>query len=112
MTPPWVVPPGFYYHYKRDTAADVDVGAYEVLGVGVNSETEDLEVEYRPIYKEGAMFLREKSARCFHRKLLNFLDKVRKGNGLVQRFTRITDEDTINRLEYFRDQYYHKAARS
>ncbi|MDA9848690.1 DUF1653 domain-containing protein [Luminiphilus sp.] len=42
--------PGRYRHYKG--------GAYEVLGVATHSETEERFVVYRPLYGEGALWVR------------------------------------------------------
>lgn len=42
--------PGRYRHYKG--------GAYEVLGVATHSETEERLVVYRPLYGEGALWVR------------------------------------------------------
>jgi len=42
--------PGRYRHYKG--------GAYEVLGVATHSETEERHVVYRPLYGEGALWIR------------------------------------------------------
>ena len=42
--------PGRYRHYKG--------GAYEVLGVATHSETEECLVVYRPLYGEGALWVR------------------------------------------------------
>jgi hypothetical protein len=42
--------PGRYRHYKG--------GYYEVLGVATHSETEERHVVYRPLYGEGALWIR------------------------------------------------------
>ena len=42
--------PGRYRHYKGR--------AYEVLGVATHSETEERLVVYRPLYGEGALWVR------------------------------------------------------
>jgi hypothetical protein len=48
--------PGFYYHYKHDSAGSVSNFAYEVLGTGCHTEDdcrpEDANlVVYRPLYE-------------------------------------------------------------
>ncbi len=47
---PQSVPPGRYRHYKGPE--------YEVLGVARHSETEEFHVVYRPLYGEGALWIR------------------------------------------------------
>lgn len=49
-TPAASVTPGRYRHYKG--------GLYEVIGVARHSETEVEHVVYRPLYGEGALWIR------------------------------------------------------
>lgn len=50
LTPLPALPPGLYEHHKG--------GRYEVLGVARHSETHEPLVVYRPLYGEGAMWVR------------------------------------------------------
>ena len=44
------ITPGRYRHYKG--------GEYQVIGVALHSETEEQLVVYRPLYGEGALWVR------------------------------------------------------
>lgn len=105
MTPPWLPLPGFYHHFKRAETDDIDVGAYEVIGTGKMVDTEDYYVIYRPLYK-GKTPLTPQT--LFIRPLHQFMGEARKAGKAVPRFQRITDQDTIDRLEWIRDQLYHR----
>lgn len=50
LTPLPVLTPGRYRHYKG--------GDYEVVGVARHSETHETLVVYRPLYGEGALWVR------------------------------------------------------
>jgi hypothetical protein len=63
------VPPGQYRHFKG--------GLYEVLGVATHSETGEALVVYRPLYGEGALWVRP---------LVMFLEGVEHGGQRVPRF--------------------------
>jgi len=45
-----MIPSGHYLHYKGNR--------YEVIGVARHSETDELLVVYRPLYGEGALWVR------------------------------------------------------
>lgn len=45
-----VIEPGRYRHYKGND--------YEVIGIATHSETEEKMVVYRPLYGEGALWVR------------------------------------------------------
>jgi hypothetical protein len=61
--------PGRYRHFKG--------GLYEVLGVATHSETGEALVVYRPLYREGALWVRP---------LAMFLEEVEHGGQRVPRF--------------------------
>ena len=65
---------GRYRHYKG--------GEYEVYGVARHSETEELLVVYRPLYGEGALWVRP---------LEMFRETVEVDGKTVPRFARIAD---------------------
>ena len=65
---------GRYRHYKG--------GEYEVYGVARHSETEELLVVYRPLYGEGALWVRP---------LEMFRESVEVDGKPVPRFARIAD---------------------
>jgi hypothetical protein len=50
LAPPPIIEPGRYRHYK---GAD-----YEVIGVARHSESQEPLVVYRPLYGEGALWVR------------------------------------------------------
>jgi len=108
--------PGFYYHYKHDPAVGINHYAYEVLGIGFHTEdncrVEDkVMVNYRPLYKGAAVYRASLGlgVPCHDfRPLHMFMDKNVKKDGKVypHRFMRITDPDTILKLELIREELY------
>ncbi|MDB5266305.1 MAG: hypothetical protein JWN89_120 [Parcubacteria group bacterium] len=100
--------PGFYYHYKHDLQGSVNNYAYEVLGVGMYTETAEGEapiyyVIYRPLYIEARVY---KLGKLFDvRPLDMFMGMVDKGGFKCPRFQRIFDV-VIRDLEEIRDQIY------
>lgn len=64
--------PGRYRHYKG--------GEYEVIGVARHSESDERFVVYRPLYGEGALWVRP---------LAMFLETVAHNGEPVPRFARI-----------------------
>lgn len=64
--------PGRYRHYK--------CGEYEVVGVARHSETDERLVVYRPLYGDGALWVRP---------LAMFLETVTHNGEAVPRFARI-----------------------
>ena len=63
------LPPGRYRHYKG--------GEYAVYGVATHSETEESLVVYRPLYGEGALWVRPLSM---------FEETVQRDGATVPRF--------------------------
>lgn len=96
--------PGFYYHYKHDPAGELNNYAYEVMGVGHHTEAEGVYmVVYRPLY-EAFVYVNGKMFDI--RPLEMFMEKVEK-NGVAQdRFTRITNLDTVRKLREIADRMY------
>lgn len=86
---------GFYYHYKHDTAGEINNYAYEVVGIGRNTEEKTFTVLYRPLYKNDWM----SPADYQSRPLEMFLENVEKDGKFMPRFWRIVDSETIVKLE-------------
>ena len=100
--------PGFYYHYKHtDNAGEYDY-AYEVLGTGCHTEddcrTIDMHlVVYRPLYGSSVF----KAGKFFYvRPLSIFLEDVIKDGVSMHRFTKITNEKSLNLLRAKREEMY------
>ena len=85
---------GYYYHYKHDPKGKINNYAYEVIGTGMNTETREYSVIYRPLYKN--TFLND--ANYCVRPLEMFMGTVLKEGVEVKRFTKITDEQIILQL--------------
>tara|TARA_R110000823_G_scaffold139607_6_gene269532 strand:- start:14354 stop:14578 length:225 start_codon:yes stop_codon:yes gene_type:complete len=66
--------PGRYRHFKG--------AEYEVLGVATHSETGETLVVYRPLYGEGALWVRP---------LAMFTEIVERDGKSIARFTRLED---------------------
>lgn len=92
---------GFYYHYKHDDK-DINNYSYEVLGKALHTEDRGYMVIYRPLYEnkflEGADFC----ARPYEM----FIGDVEKEGHTVPRFVKITDPETIAKLEKIRSEMY------
>jgi hypothetical protein len=106
--PAEVPEPGFYYHYKHDPSGDVNNYAYEVVGVGHHTE-EDCRPEdanmvvYRPLYE--AMVY--KMGKLFDlRPLEMWMGEVTKEGKTFPRFSKITDPETVSKLEAIKKEMY------
>lgn len=99
---------GFYYHYKHVSDGTVNNYAYEVIGVGVHSEDdcrpEDANmVVYLPIY-EAAVY---KAGKLFDLRPLDmWMGDVTKDGKTFSRFTKITDQATIDSLLKIKAEMY------
>ena len=99
---------GFYYHYKHDPNGPVNNYAYEVVGVGCHTEDdcrpEDANmVVYRPLYESSVY----KAGKLFDlRPLEMWMGKVMKGEATISRFTIISDQAVIAKLQQIREQMY------
>ena len=90
---------GFYYHFKHDPSGPINNYAYEVLGTAKHSETEEITVIYKPLYKNE--WLRE--VELMSRPISMFMDTVDKPEYKGSRFTLIEDLDIIIELIKLRD---------
>lgn len=107
LTLPKDIPePGFYYHYKHDPKKGVTHYAYEVLGLGLHTEFNEFQVEYRPLYKEALVYQLGKLHD--HRPLEMFVENVDINGQSVPRFSRVTDRDVIRALAGARNYMYPK----
>ncbi len=100
---------GFYYHYKHDLNESINNYAYEVVNLGMHSEMHDtpdgVMVIYRPLYDA---FVYKKGKWFDVRPLSMFLENVEKNDKIFPRFQKITDSDTIRKLEEIKDKMYGK----
>ncbi len=86
---------GFYYHYKHDPVGDINNYAYEVVGIGRNTEEKTFTVLYYPLYKNDWM----SPADYQSRPLSMFLENVEKDGKVIPRFWRIVDTEVLAKLE-------------
>ena len=95
---------GFYYHYKHDPTKGINNYAYEVIGLGRNTEEGTFTVLYRPLYESEWM----PPADFQSRPLEMFSDKNFEKDGKIipERFIKITDEKVISELIKIRDEMY------
>ena len=99
---------GFYYHYKHKLEGEVNNYAYEVVGMGHNTESDCRQIDqylviYRPlyeafVYKQGKMF--------DVRPLSMFMEEVTKNGKTFPRFSKITDQKIIKELEKIKGEMY------
>lgn len=102
-----VLTPGFYYHYKRPKdAKSVTENAYEVLGIGKESENKALVVVYRSLHHPPKVDAEGNLATFWVRPLEIFAGKVRHEGCAVLRFRKIEDKETIKELVRARDKMY------
>ena len=100
---------GFYYHYKHDPDGPLNNCAYEVIGVGHNTEDDclikDLHmVIYRPLYEDSPVY--EEGKLSFLRPLGMFMEYITKSGKTFPRFKKITDEEVVKELEAIRARMY------
>lgn len=100
-TLPQTPEPGFYYHYKHDPDGPWNQYAYEVMGVGHNTEEcppeEEYKVVYRPLYESAFVY---RLGKLFDlRPLAMFMEAVDKPEYQGPRFNRIEDPELIARLQ-------------
>ena len=69
------VEPGVYYHYKDP------LKHYEVIGVGQNTETDEFEVIYKPLY--------ESEVEYWTRSYTMFVGSIEKDGKIIPRFTKV-----------------------
>ena len=86
---------GFYYHYKHDPEGDITNYAYEVLGLAKDTETSQISVVYKPLYKNEST----ENLDFFIRPLEMFTEEVDLKSNRVKRFQLITDEVVLNKLK-------------
>ncbi len=86
---------GLYYHYKRTADAGVAEYAYELLGVGKHTETDELEVVYRPLYVSEHL---PKGVPFFIRPLAMWEEQVLQDGVLCARFQKITGPEIIPQI--------------
>jgi hypothetical protein len=105
---------GFYHHYKHDHTKGVDHYAYEVLGIGLHTESncrpEDVYmVMYRPLYEHAHVYRTSLllGVACFDSGPLEmWMSKVKKDGLHVPRFTLITDKIQNTNLTLVRNRMY------
>jgi hypothetical protein len=93
---------GFYVHYKHTEDGEKHNYMYEVVGIGRNTEDENLTVLYRPLYKSEFM----PPADLQSRPLNMFMESVEIGGVSKPRFQMITDQALIRELEEARATLY------
>ncbi len=93
---------GFYYHYKHDPNESINNYAYDVLNIGVNTETKEKFVIYRPLYDkeefDGVNY-------CL-RPLDMFMQTIEKEGKTISRFSKIIDPEIISQLENIKNILY------
>lgn len=105
---PQMPEPGFYYHYKHDTAGAVNNYAYYIYGVGHHTEDdcrpEDKFMQvYRPLY-EAYVY---KIGKLFDLRPLSMFYEPAVVNGKsVPRFAKIEDPAVIAQLQAIKKQMY------
>ncbi len=112
---------GFYYHFRHDPNKGVNDCAYEMIGTAFNTETvtsgtgktedpteffKDEMVIYRPLYNTSLVYKAGK--RFWVRPAHMFLGIVEKEGKTFQRFQKITDPVTIQKLKEIKDEMYGK----
>jgi hypothetical protein len=103
--------PGFYYHYKHDSAKGLRDYAYEVLNIAHHTEMEDFHgtgrmVVYRPLRESAKIY--QDGQHWYVRPYDMFLENVEKGNYKGERFRKISDSAVIAELEKVREEMYGK----
>ena len=85
----------YFYHYKHNSNLDINNFSYQIIGIALSTETEELLVVYKPLYKLNHIF----EASFFARPLSVFLEKVELNGQKVPRFSKIVNQIIIQKLE-------------
>ena len=81
----------YFYHYKHNSNLDLTNFAYQIIGIALSTETEELLVAYKPLYKLNHI----SEASFFARPLSVFLEKVELNGQRVPRFSKIIDQEIL-----------------
>lgn len=84
----------YFYHYKHKSNLDLTNFAYQIIGVALHTETEEILVIYKPLYKLNHIF----EASFFARPLSVFLEKVELKGQKVPRFNKIVNQEIIKKF--------------
>lgn len=105
--------PGFYYHYKHLPEKGLTHYAYEVIGLGLHTESGKFHVEYRPLYPEALVFqLGRVGVRVNdHRPVEMFMQDVSVDGVSKPRFRRVTDPGILRVLVGARLKMYPKTTK-
>lgn len=95
---------GFYFHYKRDQNGEPNNYAYEIIGTGLDTETNAVSVIYRPLYKSDHLGNND----WYIRPATMFDEFVEVNDRKIKRFELITDQAVIDQLKIIRDDMYKK----
>lgn len=90
-------PGEFYYHFKHDSTKCLNNHAYEVLGIGKNTEDNEVVVIYRPCYE--LEFIKEVEAEFCVRPLSMWFDQIDRDGYVGPRFIKIDDAQIIESLK-------------
>ena len=85
----------YFYHYKHNSNLDLTNFTYQIIGVALHTETEEILVIYKPLYKLNHIF----EASFFARPLSVFLEKVELKGQKVPRFSKIVNQIIIQKLK-------------
>lgn len=87
---------GYYYHYKHDPELSVNNFTYKVLGVSKDTENEgEYKVIYKPLYEQDFLGFANFSATALNM----FIEEVKLNNKLISRFTQISNQNIITKLQ-------------
>ena len=100
----------YYYHYKHNPKSEINNFAYEIIGIGHHTEIDGLSesamVIYAPLYEESSVYQNDKHFNI--RPLDMFVSKVTKNEKTFSRFKRVTNIDTIAKLQKIKKKLYKK----
>ncbi len=114
--PTYPKPGSYYYHAKHDPKGPINVKAYKIITISMDTESEDdspiIDVIYRAIYESRAYRAGKLSDRRLltgknkEGKICGFLDPTEIDGQTVPRFTEITDMDVIAQLKEIEAKMY------
>lgn len=90
---------GFYYHFKHNPNQSINNYAYWLVGIAKHSETEEITVIYKPMYKNEWLG----GVELISRPIDMFMDTVEKPEYSGPRFRLMEDPEIIARLSVLRD---------
>ncbi len=85
-----------YYHFKHNPEKDIFNYAYKIVGTGKHSETDEIFIVYKALYK--SPWIEESAVDFTIRPIKMFMENVEKNGQSFPRFKKIEDLKLIDKI--------------